>query len=249
MAHLRRRLRGWPRPAGRRPRFVELGAGRGTFSRLFLEHGFEGLAIDLNADACAVNRESNLEFIAAGRFQVVCASFFEIELPREVDVFFAAMVLEHLPEETVEAYLAAARARLAPGGRIAILVPAGNRYWGIEDEVAGHLRRYSFDDLRALAGKVDLRVVDLRGLTFPVSNWLLPLSNLLVRRAEGDLRALAAGERTRRSGTRHVPLKTVFPPASRLVLNRVTLWPFDLAQRIFRHSERSLVLYCEMSVY
>jgi hypothetical protein len=178
---------------------------------------------------------------------VVCASLFAIDLPTEVDLFFSAMVLEHLPEEEVEAYLAAARARLAPGGRIAALVPGGMRYWGVEDDVAGHLRRYSFADLRELARKAELRVLDLAGLTFPLSNWLLPLSNFLVRRAEADRLGLDAAERTRLSGARDVPLKTAFPPVWRGVVNGATLWPFDLAQRLFRNSERSLIRYCEMA--
>ena len=216
---------------------------------MFLEHGFEGLAIDLNPEACAANRAENLEYVTDGRLRVACASFFAVDLPAQADLFFAAMVLEHLQPSEVEAFLAAARDRLAPGGRIAVLVPAGMQYWGIEDEVAGHLRRYSYADLRAMARRAGLRVLHLRGLTFPLSNWLLPLSNRLVRRAEDHRRQLHPAERTRLSGMREVPLKTVLPSTARLVINSFTLWPFDLAQRLFRNSSRSLILYCEMSVY
>jgi hypothetical protein len=42
-----------------------------------------------------------------------------------------------------------------------------------------------------------------------------------------------------------VPFKTVFPLATGILLNRVVLYPFHLAQKATSGTERALVLYAE----
>jgi hypothetical protein len=155
------------------------------------------------------------------------------------------MVLEHWTEEQVEAFLAKASGLLVPGGRLCVLVPGSPSHWGIEDDTAGHLRRYTFEALRALAHKTGLVIVDLRGLTYPLSNLVLSLSNLLVRRSESHKIALSAHERTIASGSRSVAYKTTFPGWLRLFVNEGTLYPFHVAQIFFRDNPASLVIYCE----
>jgi hypothetical protein len=85
------------------------------------------------------------------------------------------------------------------------------------------------------------------GLTYPISNLLLPVSNYLVRKAENQARLLALEERTRRSGRREVRWKTRFPPALGLPLNEPLLYPFHLLQKAFVNARRALVLYAEMT--
>jgi hypothetical protein len=88
-------------------------------------------------------------------------------------------------------------------------------------------------------------VEHVAGLTFPLSNILLPVSNLLVARAERDRLSLSESERTLRSGARDVAGKTSFPTIARVILNERALYPLHLAQRAFRDSDRALVLYVD----
>jgi hypothetical protein len=85
----------------------------------------------------------------------------------------------------------------------------------------------------------------LAGLTYPISNILLPLSNFLVRRSEARKLALPILERTKLSGHRNVRFKTHFPAPLRLVLNDTAMLPLHWMQKAFSQSERSLVLYFE----
>jgi len=85
----------------------------------------------------------------------------------------------------------------------------------------------------------------LAGLTFPVSNFLLPVSNFLVNRSEKSKLGLSAIERTKSSGRRNVRFKTHFPSLLGLVLNRYVLWPLHLLQKIFKNSDKALVIYFE----
>jgi hypothetical protein len=157
------------------------------------------------------------------------------------------MVLEHWPETQVADFLTRARAHLTPSGRLGVFVPGSPRHWGIEDDTAGHLRRYQPGDFADLATAAGLVIRDLRGLTYPLSNLLLPVSNRLVRRSESHKLALGASEQTIASGARAVPFKTTFPSWFGWIANEVTLYPFHLLQVLARRHPSSLVIYCEMS--
>ena len=149
-----------------------------------------------------------------------------------------------------EALAAAAelnRAALSRGGRGILFVPGCPDYWGMEDEIAGHLRRYTFDSLREAIEAHGLRLEHMAGLTYPLSNLLFPLSEYLVRRAERHKLALSHAERTRASGSRSVPFKTDFPAPLRMVLNEVVLYPLHLLQKLNARNPRSMVLYAEFS--
>jgi hypothetical protein len=125
------------------------------------------------------------------------------------------------------------------------LVPGSPTHWGIEDDIAGHCRRYTRVRIRNLITNNGWKVEHLVGLTFPVSNLLLPVSNSLVNRGERSKLKLSPLERTKQSGKRRVWFKTHFPSVFQLLLNRFMLWPWHQLQKLCVGSERALVLYFE----
>ena len=237
-------MRDWGPGAGS---FCDVGSGRGELSNLLLEAGLSGTGYDLNPEACELNRTLNRRWVDSGRYTVRCEDFMEARGQPPADVVVCSMVLEHWTEGQVEAFVRKTSALLAPGGRLCVLVPGSPAHWGIEDETAGHLRRYTFEALRELARKSGLVIIELRGLTYPLSNLVLSLSNLLVRRSESHKIALSAQERTVASGARSVPFKTTFPGWLRLLVNEVTLYPFHVAQNLSRDNPASLVIYAEFA--
>jgi SAM-dependent methyltransferase len=242
--YVRSRVHQWP-TNGRT--FYEMGSGDGRLSAQLLNEGFTGRGFDLNETANAFNRQLNAEAISTGRYSVEDGSFIECEGLKPVDVVASMMVIEHLEAPLVDAYFRKARSLLKPSGRIVTLVPADMQAWGVEDEVAGHLKRYTRECFHELAKAHDMTIVDLAGLTWPLSNLLLPVSNYLVSRAEAPLLSKSMHERTVASGHREVQFKTTFPWWTRLLLNPVAMLPWHALQRLGRNSERSLVLYCEMT--
>jgi len=74
-------------------------------------------------------------------------------------------VLEHIEED--EAALREMRRVLKPGGSLILTVPAHHRYWGFDDEFAGHQRRYDLPDfyrkIRALGFEIP-KTVKMAGL-------------------------------------------------------------------------------------
>jgi SAM-dependent methyltransferase len=227
--------------------FYDVGAGRGELSQLLLACGMRGEGLDLSPEACAQNRLLNQCAISSGNYRIRCEDFMTSELGSRADIIACSMVIEHWPKELVEAFFLRARELLKPNGRLCIFVPGSPRHWGIEDDVAGHQRRYTFEFFESLAPRAALAVRDLRGLTFPLSNVLLSLSNHLVRRTEGHKLTLAGFDRTLASGVREVPFKTTFPRWVGWIVNPVTLYPFHLLQCLAQRNPDSLVIYCELS--
>ena len=224
--------------------FVEVGVGGGQLSRELLRLGWRGEGWDLSDEAIARAAETNADAVKAGRFAVHAGDWLA-KADGEADLVVSAMVIEHLADDQEARYFGRCHEVLARGGRAIVLVPASPRHWGIEDEIAGHYRRYTRNGLSERLDDLGFRVEHLAGLTFPVSNLLLPISNVLVRRAESHKRELTLDERTRQSGTRDVAFKTTFPSAARLILNELTLYPLHLLQKATRRSDRALVLYAE----
>ena len=85
----------------------------------------------------------------------------------------------------------------------------------------------------------------MTGLTFPLSNLLLPVSNFLVTRSEKHKLAYSALQRTEQSGRRTVKYKTYFPSVLGLLLNSVTMFPFHLIQKLLGGSSSALVSFFE----
>jgi SAM-dependent methyltransferase len=227
--------------------FCEIGAGNGVLSELLLKSGLQGRGYDLNESACRNNENRNKHFIGQGKYKVICGDFLSSPPEEKFDMIISAMVIEHLDDADVKKYFEVCKQHLNPGGRIIVFVPASQKYWGIEDEIAGHFRRYEFADFKIIASVHSLQINDLHGLTFPVSNILFSLSNYLVKTNEGGKRKLSMHEQTVLSGNRNVKFKTSFPFIFKLVLNEVVLYPFYILQRIFKKHPSSMVIYCEMS--
>jgi 2-polyprenyl-3-methyl-5-hydroxy-6-metoxy-1,4-benzoquinol methylase len=226
--------------------FCEIGSGNGFLSKLLLSNGLSGVGFDLNASACENNSSMNQEFIQHKKYQVINDNFLTYQHQDKYDVVFSCMVIEHLTDEQVKAYFEKCKELLNPTGVIIIFVPSSMKYWGIEDEIAGHFRRYEFKDFETIASQHHLIIQDCCGLTYPISNILFPLSNYLINRQEGYKKNLDAQTQTILSGNRDVKFKTSYPPILKLFLNEVVLYPLYVLQRFFKNNKNSMVIYCEM---
>ena len=227
--------------------FVEVGAGRGHVSACLLTLGWQGMGYEPDPESADAARETNRDAIAAGRYRVIEGNWLDAPQGAKVDLVLSSMVLEHLSEADESRYLRRCREVLASGGTGVLLVPGSPPDWGIEDETAGHYRRYTYERLDELLRRECWSVRHMAGLTYPLSNALLPLSNYLVLRHEGHKRGLSMPERTAASGKREVPGKTRFPGFMGLALNEMTMYPFHVLQKLCSRARRALVIYVEFA--
>jgi SAM-dependent methyltransferase len=238
--YLRERLR--LRAPGR---FVEVGVGGGQLSKLLLDLGWQGAGYEVSGDAVSAARRLNGSAIALGRYEVRHEDWLRAEPDPPVDLVISSMVIEHLSCDDEELYFRRCRAWLGRCGIAVLLVPGSPRHWGIEDEIAGHMRRYTRDGLERRLRELQWALMHIAGLTYPLSNFLLPISNAIVKRAEAGKASLSMEERTRRSGVREVRFKTRFPPVLAPFLNRFALYPLHVVQKLHRTNDKALVLYAE----
>ena len=173
-------------------RFVEMGAGTGAMTRLFLERGFEGACHDLGANSRQMMRANLAAF--GPRIEVV--DDLRALAPASFDYLFAFEVLEHI-ERDAEA-LAAWAAALRPGGRVLVSVPAHARKYGRSDRLVGHVRRYEKRELRQLLEGAGFGAVRIVNYGFPVTELTRRVSNFLVR-DDRSYDALTAEQRSIRS--------------------------------------------------
>jgi len=230
--------------------FLEVGCGVGYLSNVLLNYGWKGTGVDLNPEALKANAENNKHYMQRKLYAIKNADFFTDKSLKKghFDVIISSMVLEHFDEDMEGKYFTRCRSLLKKGGRLILLLPASSKHWGIEDEIAGHFRRYDKERIIKLAQENKLKVQCISGLTFPISNLLLPLSNYLVRKHESRKMSLTAQEKTIQSGYRNVRGKNVFSGYFKLILNEYFLYPFHLIQKIFRNRKDCLVLYSELSL-
>lgn len=228
--------------------FVEVGVGSGHLSNVLLSLGWSGTGYDLNPSSLARASSVNRAFVDSGRFSVRNVDWLTQDVePQSVDLVISCMVLEHLDDANVTRYFTQAARQLRPNSRAVLFVPGSPRHWGPEDDIAGHHRRYTVDTLSDTAEQHGWTPTHVVGLTYPVSNLLLSVSNALVRRAEADKLELSLQERTEQSGNRAVAWKTTFPGWAGLLLNETALRPAHWLQkrRKSRTTPDALVIYGE----
>lgn len=226
-------------------RFIEIGPGSGEITRLLLDCGWSGTSFDLGPETIAGLEDRFKKEIAEQRFTPVNADYVNASIAEKADLIISCMVMEHLEDDAESAFMAKSAACLTPDGIMMALVPASPAHWGIEDDIAGHCRRYTREGIGDLVAASHWKLLHLVGLTFPVSNLLLPISNVLVARSEKHKLAYTALQRTEQSGRRTVKYKTFFPSILGIFLNPITLFPLHLIQKLLGKSPRALVLYLE----
>jgi phospholipid N-methyltransferase len=223
--------------------FLEVGPGAGNLSQMLLRMGLKGSLVELSKRSCDELSERFADHIEKGNLKIENKSFLSNQTNDKYDLVISSMVLEHLDEADEKLFIQLCEESLAFNGTLMLFVPANPKCWGLEDEIAGHFRRYSKEKLADVVSQSNLDIELISGLTYPLSNILLPISNLLVKRAENSNLELTMEQRTLLSGHRDVMFKTVFPGYFSLVLNRYMLYPFYVAQIIFRNNSNSLVLF------
>ncbi|MFO8058990.1 MAG: class I SAM-dependent methyltransferase [bacterium] len=182
-------------------RVLDAGCGVGTLYLALLAEGYQSAGVD-SSPLClerlsfkmSRGRQTGTITREAGPFTI--AELNALPFP---DLSFRAVVsgevLEHLPDD---GGAASELVRvLAPGGVLLVTVPANPKLWSVEDEWAGHKRRYRPDELKSLFESRGLETIDLHHWGWPVIylyNRLLfqPLLKRKLRRHETEFGGPAA---------------------------------------------------------
>jgi SAM-dependent methyltransferase len=224
-----------------------VGCGAGHNSQLLLDLKWSGIGIDLHEESAIQAAKTNCIFVRKGKYRTLCGDFLEPDSLSDgkFDLIISCMVIEHLAEADEEAYFRRCGELLTDAGVAVVLVPASRDHWGVEDETAGHYRRYTCQSLAERLNHFGWTASHITGLTFPVPNLTFKLSNYLIRKNESHKLALSAEEQTKLSGIRRVALKDEFPWYFGAILNETTMLPFHFIQKWFSSHPHCVIVYAE----
>lgn len=143
-------------------RILEVGAGIGNMSELFLERRPE-LLVATDTDPFYRSRLAE-RFAARPEVVVEALSMPDPDAGARfakyrIDTAIATNVVEHIEDDLNT--VATMRSLLVPGGRAIILVPALQSIYGELDRELGHYRRYSRARLRLLLERAGLHLEEL----------------------------------------------------------------------------------------
>jgi SAM-dependent methyltransferase len=150
---------------------LELGSGVGTFAALILQRATPETLV-LVEPAANLFPTLRQRFAQEARVRLVHGYAQDIPATVSSDCIILVNVLEHI--EDTQAFLRLLHARLVPGGRLLLLVPAGPRLFGSLDRAFGHYRRYTASTLTAALQSVGLAITALHYFNLPgVLSWFI----------------------------------------------------------------------------
>lgn len=224
-------------------KFLEIGCGEGEISNKLLKKGYYGTGIDFSKIAVEKAIKKNNYYIEEGRYKVFLSNIFENNnnIDCDFDFIISFCVMEHLKEDNE--FLKIIKSKLKDNGYIFISVPARKSKWSIEDDTAGHVKRYEKNELFELLNNSGYKNIKIISVGVPISNLLLNVSNFFIlKSSERNKKELSKEEQTKLSGIREIPFKTIFPIFFKIFFNKITLLPFLIIQRFFFKSNLGLVM-------
>lgn len=199
---------------------LEVGAGTGEMTLEFLRRDFRATLYDLGEQTRAELRRR-----FAGNAAVRVTDTIDGLPDASVDYLLAFEVLEHIEDDA--SALRAWTAKLRPGGRLLVSVPAHQRKFSATDHRVGHVRRYEREQLRSLIAGAGYDAVEIACYGFPLGNIGRIAGNLLERRiakpAQEDAVARSIDSGTQQSGAVVAVSRHLRP---------WMLWPFFVMQRL-----------------
>ncbi len=126
---------------------LDFGAGSGSYARALRAHGLDVTCVEPHP---ALRAQMNRDGMTAVATSAQCDS-------RIFGTVYSLNVLEHIEDDA--AALRDLHARLAPGGKLVLYVPAFALLWSAMDRRVGHQRRYRRAPLEQLARSTGFRVV------------------------------------------------------------------------------------------
>lgn len=191
---------------------LEVGVGHGSYAEMLRGLGpYVGVDYDRRSVEAARQRFPDLAFHEA---DITADAFLETFNGRQFRSVVCLNVLEHVPNDS-QAVANLGKA-LAPGGHLLIIVPALNALYNDLDRLAGHLRRYRREEVRALMEAAGLEVV--RADYFNPVGGLGWWANRLKR--HGSLNDTAVNSQITLFDRVFVPVSKAMDPATRKIFGQ-----------------------------
>lgn len=202
--------------------FLEVGAGIGVMTRMFLKRGFNGYCQDISSESRRLLSQ-NLQSFG----DKICIIELLTDLPNtELEYLLAFEVLEHI-ENDLDA-LKEWSMHLKSQGKIMISVPAHQKKFSKADEQVGHLRRYEKDALFSLMKKAGFKNIKIVNYGFPLTFLSRMIANRLIKNDKSSENMSIKDRSLQSSYSRSPIIKSCLS-----FLNENLYFPFKYIQRWF----------------
>lgn len=167
-------------------RTLDIGCGSGLITKVLAKASNQVVAVDISEQAIEVTRgalrkATNVLLEVVDVFQ---SSDAISDWTGSFDLVVLSEVLEHIQND--EGALDTVRQLLGEGSWLLLTVPADPKLWNAEDEQAGHVRRYTREELRRKLTKRGFEIVRMINWGFPITRWLYLLEVRLFLRGRSS---------------------------------------------------------------
>jgi SAM-dependent methyltransferase len=209
--------------------FLEIGPGNLNLAQELLSKIARGTLIDFNTTD--VQRVYNqLKEPSKQRLTLIIADFSQYDqFPQKFDCVVACEVLEHVEDD--RAFLRKANQLLANGGQLILSVPARKKYWSVDDQIAGHYRRYERKELYDKLIEAGFSRIEIASYGFPFQN-LVRLVRIALARIQYRERA-KWDQKKQTQQSAFMVKRNPYLNLVGLVLNKYTIYPFNLLASLF----------------
>lgn len=195
-----------------------------------------GSGVEISAEAYEYCQQILVDEITFGTFSLFPSLD---ECPGTFELVICINVLEHIFDDRL--FLSLILRKLAPGGLLIIGVPGRDDRWYLEDEIVGHLRRYSKEGLRFLIEEQTSSKTEIWSIGYPLINIGQRVKNILLKRQASRYSALTKDEQTMTSGIRTVPFFKLLSIMDRIFEIAINIL-FGPLQRFFYNSNAGIQL-------
>lgn len=198
-------------PSGK---ILDVGCGTGSLVLKLARKGYQVVGVDISDSCIKITKNRIKKEGLTKSVSVSIGSATKINLPdSSVDGVIAGEVLEHLKDD-VAAVREFSRV-LKPGGVCIITVPADSSKWNMEDDIAGHVRRYTREVLEHLFNSQKFRFEYIRYWGFPIMRiyqkiMFIPWANMTVKKKGLDGENLDTITKIGLSGVTTIVLGNIF---------------------------------------
>jgi SAM-dependent methyltransferase len=176
---------------------LDIGCGHGYYTSKLLQLGYAVDAIDISPENIDITKRRLKETTNSSNVNLHNIDLFEFDTKEKYDVIICLEVLEHL-EKDVKA-LELMNAWLKDDGTLIISVPHREDLWNFRDEMSGHLRRYSKDEMKKKLDMANFKVKKMLCYGFPFVRFFLGLY-LPIEKRYVNMRNKSTVEKSKNSG-------------------------------------------------
>lgn len=215
--------------------FLEIGPGNLSLALELLSKFQRGTLIDFNTtDVDAIYTALDAE--QKDRLKLIIADFAQYDkFDTQFDCIVFCEVMEHIKDDA--GFLQRVNKLLKTNGQIVLSVPARQKFWAEDDEIAGHYRRYEKPDLHKKLCESGFSDIKIASYGFPFIIFTRILRILLAKKQYRE-KSQWTKEKQSQQSSFLVKRNSAIQWAV-LLINKYTFYPLNLFASLFNRLDLS----------